>query len=624
MLAGLDRGSASSLLAREGVALILPEVADRLWHATGGNPLALLELPRMLSADQLAGREALEDPLPAGASVERAFARRWHGLPRDSQRALLVAAASASDDVATVLAAAAALGAGPSALEAAEDAGLVHVRGGHLVFRHPLVRSAIYHAAAPSERRAAHRALAATIRDDVRPEQHAWHLAAAAIGPDEAAASALERAAEHALRRSGYAPAAAALERAARLTPEDGGRRRRLVSAAGAFWLAGRSEASRALLEQVLDGCSERRLRADALHLLGKIDYHDGPPMPAYRRLVDAARLVEETAPAKAVEILTDAVEACVYAAEPKPGAEAARRARELAPRDGSYADFMAEVNLAESLFYGGSAAVGAPMFRACAFDLPDSAALQGEPRLVTRAAIALCWLERGAEAHALALRAAALAREQGAIGALPHALMVVTWASRRVGAWHEGLASGTEGASLARDMRQTTVMIDCLGELSAIEANRGEESDCRSHCDEVEAITAKLGLGNRAAFNACVLGFLELALGRLAEAAAKFESCARWGRRSASTPLEAVPIPDLVETYVRLGRTQRRPGGARPLRGGASPRFAEVVAARCSRARRGRRRVRGSLPPLARASPAERRRLRAGPHAALLRRATP
>ena len=188
------------------MALILPEVADRLWHATGGNPLALLELPRMLSADQLAGREALEDPLPAGASVERAFARRWHGLPRDSQRALLVAAASASDDVATVLAAAAALGAGPSALEAAEDAGLVHVRGGHLVFRHPLVRSAIYHAAAPSERRAAHRALAATIRDDVRPEQHAWHLAAAAIGPDEAAASALERAAEHALRRSGMRP----------------------------------------------------------------------------------------------------------------------------------------------------------------------------------------------------------------------------------------------------------------------------------------------------------------------------------------------------------------------------------------------------------------------------------
>jgi DNA-binding CsgD family transcriptional regulator len=580
---GLDRESASSLLARDGGSAIAPEVADRLWHATGGNPLALLELPSMLSAGQLAGREPLEDPLPAGTSVERAFARRARALPGDSQRALLVAAVSVTDDLPTISAAAAVLGAEASALEAAEDVALVHVRGGRIVFRHPLVRSAIYHAAAPSDRRAAHRALAATLRDDQYPEQRAWHLAAAALGPDENAAGALALAAEHALRRSGYASAAAALERAAHLTPEDDRRRRRLVSAADAFRLAGRSESSRALLEEALEGCSDPRQRADALHLLGRLEYYDGPPMPAHRRLVGAARLVEELDPPKAVAILADAVEACVYAAEPQPGGEAALRARELAPQDGSYADFMAEVNLAELLFFAGHADMGAPMFERALAVFEGNSVLQADPGVATRAAIALCWLERGVEAREQALRAAALAREQGAIGVLPYALMVVTWASRRAGAWQEGLAAGSEGVALAREMKQTTIMVDCLGELSILEANRGEEAGCRSHCDEVEAITAGLGLGNRAAFNSCVLGLLELAIGRLEDAAASFETCAGWTEEVDVHAPEAVPMPDLVETYVRLGRIDDARIALDRLRVGAMPRFAAVLEARCA-----------------------------------------
>jgi DNA-binding CsgD family transcriptional regulator len=243
----------------------------------------------------------------------------------------------------------------------------------------------------------------------------------------------------------------------------------------------------------------------------------------------------------------------------------------------------MAEVNLAESLFFGGRAAVGAPMFERALAIFHDDPAFQRDPRLVTRAAIALCWLERGPEAHELALRAAALAREQGAIGALPQALMVVTWASRRVGSWQEGLASGSEGAALAREMGQTTMMIDCLAELSVIEANRGDEANCRSHCDEVEAITANLGLGNRAAFNACVLGFLELGLGSLDDAAARLESCARWEEEVGVHAVEAVPIPDLVETYVRLGRVDDARAALARLRAGGSPRFAGVLAARCA-----------------------------------------
>ena len=582
-IGGLDREAAADLLARDAGSLIVPDVSDRLWRATGGNPLAMLELPSNLSARQLAGREPLEEPLPTGTNVERAFAQRARALPADSQRALVVAAAAVTDEITAISAAVEQLGVQAAAVEAAEDAGLITLRGGRIVFRHPLVRSAVYQAAVPSERRMAHRALAASIPRDVQPEQRAWHLAAAALGTDEDVASALAVAAEHALGRAGYAAAAAALERAARLTPQDDRRRRRLVSAANACWVAGYSETARALLEEALEGCSDPHLRADALHLLGKIEYHEGPPMPAHARLVEAAHLVEELDPPKAVEILSDAVEACVYAAEPAPAAMVARRARALSPRDGSYADFMAEANLAESLFYGGHADSGATMFERVLAILDDSEELQRDPRLVSRAAIGLCWLERGVEAHETALRAAALAREQSAIGALPHALMVVTWASKRVGRWQEALASGSEGVALAREMDQTTIMIDCLGELTLIEAYRGEEDVCRGHCDEVQAISTKLGLGNRARFNDCVLGLLDLGLGRLDEAAARFEACAAWLEELDVHAVEAVPIPDLVETYVRLGRTDDARAALARLRTGASPRFAEVVAARCA-----------------------------------------
>jgi DNA-binding CsgD family transcriptional regulator len=283
------------------------------------------------------------------------------------------------------------------------------------------------------------------------------------------------------------------------------------------------------------------------------------------------------------VAILSDAVEACVYAAEPESGADAGRRARALAPRDGSYADFMAEANLAESLFFDGRADIGAPMFERALAIFDESEGLQSDPRLVTRAAIALCWLERGVEAHKMAMRAATLAREQGAIGALPHALMVVTWASKRVGRWQEGLASGNEGVALARELGQSTIMIDCLGELSLLEAYRGEETECRGHCDAVQKISADLGLGNRAAFNACVLGLLDLGLGRLEDAAARFEACATWEEEVGVHAVEAVPIPDLVETYVRLARLDDARRALGRLRAGGSPRFAQVLAERCA-----------------------------------------
>ncbi|HJR94961.1 MAG TPA: AAA family ATPase, partial [Gaiellaceae bacterium] len=192
---GLSLEDAGDLLQRADMAA---DVVERLHEATGGNPLALLELPSVLSQEQLRGEEPLVDPLPAGSSVETAFARRAETLSADSRRALLFAAVSSTGELEPLVAALGSVGVEPAALEVAEDAGLVHLASDRLEFRHPLVRSAVYGVATPSERRAAHRALADALDS---AEARAWHLAAAAFGPDEEAASALQQAAEQARSR---------------------------------------------------------------------------------------------------------------------------------------------------------------------------------------------------------------------------------------------------------------------------------------------------------------------------------------------------------------------------------------------------------------------------------------
>ena len=135
-------------------------VADRLLAGAAGNPLALLEIPALLSDDQLAGRAPLESPLRPGMEIKRAFRMRVDRLPEETRRALLVAAASESPRADTILAGLAAIGIGADALDAAESAGLVQLEDGRLDFRHPLLRSTAYYAALAGERRAVHRALA--------------------------------------------------------------------------------------------------------------------------------------------------------------------------------------------------------------------------------------------------------------------------------------------------------------------------------------------------------------------------------------------------------------------------------------------------------------------------------
>src|SRR4051812_25988009 len=272
---GLDEQVARDLLASTVDHRLPAGLAERLVTATGGNPLALLELPSVLTRSQLAGRSPIETPLLAGASVERAYRGRLEPLPAATRRALLVAAASDGSELRAIAAATRADG-GIEALEAAELAGLITLGADRLEFRHPLVRAAVYSSATPPERRAAHRALGEALTGERDADRRAWHLAAAAMEPDEEVAAALERSAHSARRRGGPAEDARALERAARLTPDPDVRARRLLDAARALRASGNPGHAIDLLEQTLELTADPALCSAAAEERATIELWQG------------------------------------------------------------------------------------------------------------------------------------------------------------------------------------------------------------------------------------------------------------------------------------------------------------------------------------------------------------
>ncbi|SNS50758.1 regulatory protein, luxR family [Actinomadura meyerae] len=244
---GLAKQDAQALL-RTVVRFPLDErIKERILAETNGNPLALLELPRGLGPAQLAGGFGLVGAQAVPARVEEGFRRRLAELPAEARSFMLVAAAEPTGDPVLIRRAAGRLGVPGSAVEPAEDDGLLEV-GTWLRFRHPLVRSAVYSAASPAERRAAHGALAEATDPASDPERRAWHRAHAAVGFDEAVAGELERLADRAQVRGGIAAAAAFLRRATELTPDPARRGTRAMAAARAAFDAGAPDMALELL----------------------------------------------------------------------------------------------------------------------------------------------------------------------------------------------------------------------------------------------------------------------------------------------------------------------------------------------------------------------------------------
>jgi len=244
-LGGLDEQAARALLATVTSGPLDEGVRGRILAEAHGHPLALLELYGGRNAADLAGGFALPDAGDLPSRIEDQYAARLGELPDEVQRLVLLAAADPVGDPALILRAAGVLGLDAVNLAAAAD--LLEF-GANVRFRHPLVRSAAYQAAAAGDRRAVHEALAAVTDPLADPDRRAWHRAHAAAGPDEAVAEELINSASRALRRGGVAAAAAFWERAVALTPDPGERASRALAAAEAKYAAGDFEAAQALL----------------------------------------------------------------------------------------------------------------------------------------------------------------------------------------------------------------------------------------------------------------------------------------------------------------------------------------------------------------------------------------
>lgn len=267
-------------------------VRDLIVAEARGNPLALLELPRSATPAQLAGGYGVLTVPGAPEAIEENFRRQFTKLPSSARWLLLIAAADSLGSPVLLWRAAEFLNLGDRAVAGATESGLIEI-GTHVVFRHPLVRSAVYRAASPASRRIVHRALAASIDAAREPDWHAWHRAQAASAPDEEIADELQQAAGRARARGGTAAAAAFLERSVDMTLDPARRVERGLSAAEAKLDAGGLDAAESLVASAEGQPMEPRQRARSLLLRGFFAFARDDARTAPALFLEAARLME-------------------------------------------------------------------------------------------------------------------------------------------------------------------------------------------------------------------------------------------------------------------------------------------------------------------------------------------
>ena len=552
-LTGLDAGAAGELLIEQAPAGLAANVRERLIEATQGNPLALLELVGSLSADQLAGRAPLPDPLPASAGVEQVFLERVRRLPDSTQTLLLAVAAEETGDPAVIFGAARALGSGTLELEVAATAGLVRMVEGRIRFRHPLVRSAVYRGATFTQRQAIHRALAAALAGEEHADRRAWHRAAAAVEPDPEVADELERSAERARRRSGYAAAARALERSAELTPAETLRSRRLADAADAAWLAGQPDRALGLLDRAAAGIAEPRLRADVAHLRGLIELRRGVPADAFTILAAGSADVAPIDPVKALAMLLPASEAATYAGDVALTIEASRRAAALPRSEQRIDQFTMGLLVGIGSILEGDTARGAPLLR----DAILLAQTFDDPSRLGFAGAAARYLGDDTAAHDFYARAVARARATGELVLLPYLLESLAVEEVAAGRYTAATASASEGLRLARETGQESSVCRNLSTLALLEAVQGREDACRTYAAEALERAVPRGLRLQAASATWALALLDLVSSRPAEALARLETLAA-GSEAGHPVIALLSVPDLVEAAVRSNQTER------------------------------------------------------------------
>jgi DNA-binding CsgD family transcriptional regulator len=473
VIGGLAAADAGRLLDATVPGPLDPRVRDWILGEAGGNPLALLELPREQSTVAVPGGFGLPLETPLTSRIEQGFVRQLEPFPAGTRRLLLLAAAEPVGDVTLLWRAAERLGIGPEAAAPAEAAGLVEI-GARVRFRHPLLRSAAYRAASAPERREVHRALAGATDARVDPDRRAWHRARAAGRPDEAVADELERSAGRAQARGGLSAAAAFLQRAAELTPDPGTRVERSLAAAQAKLDVADAGSASDLLAAAELGPADELQRARLRRLGAQIVFAGQRGGEAPLLLLEAARRLDPLDAAMAGETYLEAIAAAMFAGRLGTGpderavAEAARASNRV-PGQGAAGRLL---DALVTRFTEGYAASVAPLSRALrAFGEPDGG---GADRrwlwLACRLAQDLWDDELW---HLLATRGVRLARETGALHLLPNALNYLAAFNVHSGAFGTAAALTDEVDSIT----QATGIPPLRYSAAMLAAARGDEA---------------------------------------------------------------------------------------------------------------------------------------------------
>ncbi|MFV2142783.1 ATP-binding protein [Isoptericola sp. G70] len=555
-LHGLGEADAQELLTAAVRTPLDARVRDRIVAEARGNPLALLELPRSAPLAQLAGGFGLPDAMSVPRRIEEGFRQRSRDLPTETQQLLLVAAAEPTGDAAMLWRAAAELGIPSSAAAPAEEVGLLEI-GLRVRFRHPLVRSAVYHTATPPDRRRAHAALAAATDPQADPDRYAWHRAQAALGADEDVAAQLERTADRARSRGGMAAAASFLQHAFELTPSSARRTARALKAASTLHEAGASQDARELLALVdvepLDAFQRARLAL----LRARIEFHVTRHGDAARMLLDAARMLTPHDVALARETYLHALDAAIITGG-SPGygvREVAHAARAAPPAPGPPGPSDLLLDGMVTIFTQGYAA-GVPVLRRAleAFRADEFRAGRArgddDRRWLSHASRTASVLFDDTSLHALATRHVRLARDAGALVTLPAALLFQSVAMTVSGELERAGELAAEQSAIAA----ATGAVPLPDAQLVLAAWRGRPDETVEIYTTVTQDAAERERGTEVSLAQYALAVLHNGLG---DYTAAQEAAARACESDALNPSN-LALPELIEAACRAGRPEQ------------------------------------------------------------------
>ncbi|GAB3891450.1 LuxR family transcriptional regulator [Kibdelosporangium lantanae] len=518
-----------------------PDVRAVLAESAEGNPRALMDLAMSLTPGQLRGHEPPPRVLPPDSGLRVAYRTRLNLLPAPTRWLVLLAATHGQADVDTLVRAATASGVDISALEPAEEAGLVRLDDVTVAFPQPLLRPVAYHEATLAQRRTAHRYLAEVMAPGTWQVRH---RAAAADGPDDQLATELERTAV-----GDHPTSSRALERAAELTRDPVTAAARLVAAAHHAWHAGDPNRARNLLRLVPATAADVRARSRVL--AGEIELRVGAASTARRALLTAADDLATRDRHLALGAFMRAGEAMCLAGDYPHYPDVARRALALRrpdepPAVESMFDHFATLS---ATFRGDHSHAIGPSRR-----LFTVARTVDDVETLIRTSMAAIFRGDETQAHRLATEATRIAQANGDVATLPQAMEVATLANFLLGRYDD-TAAGLEGLRLADESGQHNLAGNYLAMLAASAAMTGDRQTCLLRLKEAAAHRPGHGVNRATAISDWALAALALADGRHADVVTHLRRIITDRNGGGHLIVQVGATPHLVEAALRCGR---------------------------------------------------------------------